>query len=201
MPVLQRASPAAHVAAIIPRELGRSPPSSSSTSSAPNVADPSADEELRGLRRCLDYVFVDFCAGSGGPTPSIERRLNQALAKLKDGGGEEPLRFILTDLFPHVAAWEQAAARSPNIGFEPESVDASAVPEALLDKVKNVRSNGGNKIKKKKLFRLFNLAFHHFDDELARRILRDTVENSEAFGYVLRGVDGTPAPQQRPLAC
>lgn len=185
-PVLSRASPAAHVAAIIPRELGAS--STAKGTAAANADGPAAEE--RGLRRCRDYAFVDFCAGSGGPTPSIERRLNRALAALDKrvgSGGDEALQFVLTDLFPHVEAWEQAACRSPNIGFEPESVDASAAPEALLAKLKSGGGvDGKGKGNKKKLFRLFNLAFHHFDDELARRILKNTVENSEAFGYVRR---------------
>lgn len=40
----------------------------------------------------------------------------------------------------------------------------------------------------KKVFRLFNLAFHHFDDELGRRILRNTLQTSEGFGiFELQG--------------
>jgi hypothetical protein len=53
-------------------------------------------------------------------------------------------------------------------------VDAARVPRDLIGRY---RREG------KKVFRLFNLAFHHFDDELARRILRDTVDGGDAgFG-------------------
>jgi hypothetical protein len=90
------------------------------------------------------------------------------------------LHFVLTDLHPHADMWAQAAgqAASPGaISYVAESVDAANVPRELIR-----RYTGGEK----KVFRLFNLAFHHFDDGLARRILRDTVEGGgEGFGYVL----------------
>ncbi|KAL2162252.1 hypothetical protein VTH06DRAFT_7165 [Thermothelomyces fergusii] len=116
------------------------------------------------------YTFIDFCAGGGGPTPSIERHLNGPLAfgrgrggrgggqEQRDGEKKPPLQFVLTDLHPHVDLWAQAAARSPNLSY--------------------VADPGTNKV-----FRLFNLAFHHFDDALARKILRDTVDGGgDGFG-------------------
>jgi hypothetical protein len=50
-------------------------------------------------------------------------------------------------------------------------VDAANAPTDLI------RHDG------KKLFRLFFLAFHHFDDPLARDILRNTIETADGFGY------------------
>ncbi len=83
-----------------------------------------------------DFIFIDFCAGGGGPTPFVERFLNQALADsaapdtqspprgrstgARARKGEkslEPVQFILTDLHPHVENWRQAAAQSPNIQY------------------------------------------------------------------------------------
>ncbi|KAH6617080.1 hypothetical protein F5144DRAFT_615762 [Chaetomium tenue] len=138
------------------------------------------------------HIFIDFCAGGGGPTPSIERHLNTTTptttttaktqtngtrASQDGGGGEEPLHFVLTDLHPHADMWAQAAAQAAApgaISYVAEPVDAADVPRELIR-----RYTGGEK----KVFRLFNLAFHHFDDGLARRILRDTVEGGgEGFG-------------------
>jgi len=147
------------------------------------------------------YVFIDFCAGGGGPTPSIERHLNSSLppssssrtsatttsssaksrANNRDSNDDEqvnglpePLHFVLTDLHPHTDLWSRAAAQSPNISFVPTPVDASRAPRDL---VRDYTRRG------KKVFRLFNLAFHHFDDALARRILKDTVDGGgDGFG-------------------
>lgn len=136
---LQKLSPARIAASILIRELGPSLP---------------------------DYTFIDFCAGGGGPTPSIERTVNSHLRAQK----QEPVEFVLTDLHPNIEAWEQVASKNPLITYEKEGVDASAAPESL------VRRKDG-----KKVMRLFNLAFHHFDDPLATDILRNTVETSQGF--------------------
>ncbi|KAJ3501135.1 hypothetical protein NM208_g16997 [Fusarium decemcellulare] len=67
-------------------------------------------------------------------------------------------------------AWSTVARKNPQVSYETAPVDASAAPGHL------VKRNDGTKT-----FRLFNLAFHHFDDDLAKAILRDTVEKSEGF--------------------
>lgn len=113
-----------------------------------------------------EYTIIDFCAGGGGPTPSIERVVNGHLRSLD----KAPVRFVLTDLHPNIDAWDKVASKNPLITYESEGVDASAAPEHL------VRRDYG-----KKTLRLFNLAFHHFDDPLAKAILRDTVETSQGF--------------------
>ncbi len=117
------------------------------------------------------WAMIDFCAGGGGPTPAIERIVNAALPT-----GADPVRFVLTDLHPHAENWAAAAAASPNILYEAEPVDASAAARSLIDKYAVVDG------KRKKVFRLFNLAFHHFDDPLAKEILKNTVETSDGFG-------------------
>ncbi|KAK0708084.1 hypothetical protein B0H67DRAFT_671790 [Lasiosphaeris hirsuta] len=120
-----------------------------------------------------DYVFIDFCAGGGGPTPSIEKALNQTISTGPPPVATIPVRFVLTDLHPHVDAWKRAASQSANLSFIRTSVDAADAPADLV---------GQYKAEGKKVFRLFNLAFHHFDDPLARAILRNTVETSDGFG-------------------
>ena len=52
-------------------------------------------------------------------------------------------------------------------------------------------TNGSQKgIEAEKMFRLFSLAFHHFDDELATKILRNTLQTSDGFAiFELQGRD------------
>ena len=110
------------------------------------------------------YTFIDFCAGGGGPTPYMEKVIN---AHLRDKG-RPPVDFVLTDLHPNVAAWDRVTRRSPCITYQSQSVDASSAPRKLVRR-------------DKKVMRLFNLSFHHFDDPLARKVLKDTVETSDGF--------------------
>ena len=140
-----------------------------------------------------EYTYVDFCAGAGGPTPCIERELNQKLVKTKSSPeptgrdsihivNVEPyefVKFVMTDLHPNIAEWKEACSKSKNLKFIQKPVDATNAPANLI------LDDG------KKIFRLFNLAFHHFDDSLGREILKNTLKTSEGFGYlfslVIRG--------------
>ncbi|KAK1713665.1 uncharacterized protein CLUP02_16554 [Colletotrichum lupini] len=150
VPVLQTSSPARVAAQILQHVLGPRLPS---------------------------YTFIDFCAGSGGPTPAIERFVNRHLTAQK----QPNVDFVLTDLHPNTESWARAAARSEHIGYEPKSVDAAHAPRELVD---------GYTSKGKKVFRLFNLAFHHFDDPLAKAILKNTLETSDGFAIMeLQGRD------------
>jgi len=83
--------------------------------------------------------------------------------------------FVLSDISPHIQAWEAASKKSDHLHYIPESVDASAAApsEELLKDVPNAAGRG--------VMRLFSLAFHHFDDDLAGKILKNTVETSDGF--------------------
>ncbi|KAI9650841.1 hypothetical protein NHQ30_000876 [Ciborinia camelliae] len=96
----------------------------------------------------------------------------------EDEHGEKDgkVKFVLTDLHPHIPDWTAASKRSENLSFVAESVDAANAPKDLL---KNINGNTDGEIK---VFRLYNLAFHHFSDELGGRILRNTVETADGFG-------------------
>ena len=123
---------------------------------------------------------MDFASGAGGPTAAIEREVNAVIEKEKGDGDGDAAMFVLTDLHPHVEAWERAVKKSANLRFVREGVDASDVGVGVVE-----RAVGENKMKmKKKVMRLFSLAFHHFDDELAEGILRNTIETSDGFAYV-----------------
>lgn len=143
--------------------------------------------------RVRSYVYIDFCAGAGGPTPSIEKHLNGSLSSHPhphpqpksyadaaatgtpaEHASDKPVQFVLTDLHPHPEDWAIAARESRNISYEPRSVDAADAPPELVGRYKR---------EGKKVMRLFSLAFHHFDDPLAKAILKNTVETSDAFAY------------------
>ncbi|MCJ1251586.1 hypothetical protein MMC30_008821 [Trapelia coarctata] len=113
------------------------------------------------------FTYIDSCAGGGGPIPIMEATLNQKL-RFK---GQGPVKFILTDLFPAVAAWKAIAKQSDNISYIEEPVDAT--------KALRLAEPG------KKECRIFNLCFHHFDDPAAKTVLRSAVESADAFVYVL----------------
>ena len=172
VPVLQKASPAQLVASTLYRTL--------------------ADD-------VTNYTYVDFCAGAGGPTPFIEKDLNAQLSShtpvspytaslnaskaaltprsphaatsprtlTPDNGA---VQFILTDLHPHIPDWTDASKRSENLTFVSDPVDAANAPASL---------NGKDG---RKIFRLYNLAFHHFEDKLGLDILRNTIETADGFG-------------------
>lgn len=168
MPVLQKTSPAQLVASTLRRVLSSS---------------------------VTDYTYVDFCAGAGGPTPFIAQDLNEQLKldRVKSSAATSGyntrsaasrnnhedagfVKFVLTDLHPHIPEWTKAAAKSEHLSFVSKPVDAANAPTDLI------KRDG------KKTFRLFFLAFHHFDDPLARDILRNTLETADGFGYVIVSV-------------
>ena len=165
LPLVQASSPAALVAKTIHRVLGD------------NISD---------------YTYVDFCAGAGGPTPFIEKDLNARLRHTNSDGhvndaddSNNGIDFVLTDIAPHLEAWEEAAKRSDNIHYISTSVDAANAPRDLL----NPFTKKGSEFKaKQKVFRLFNLAFHHFEDPLAAKILQNSIDTSDGFGiFELQG--------------
>lgn len=121
---------------------------------------------LEQLQNPSTYSFVDICAGGGGPTPTIEKQVNNQLTE----DGKEPAKFKLTDLSPHVDEWTRLSKRSSNIDFVPEPVNA-------ID-ARDLAEKG------KKECRLFSLAFHHLDDDVAAAVLKNTIETADAIVYV-----------------
>lgn len=155
-----------------------------------------------------DYVFVDYCAGGGGPTPFVERYINNR-RRARPSGDEhdddsptttattnnvaannsnknkqhEPVHFILTDLHPHIPNWTLAAAASPQMHFSPHSVDAAASPANLLATIEPPLPLA-HLLSPPKTFRTFNLAFHHLPTPLATAVLHDTLRTSSGFAII-----------------
>lgn len=111
---------------------------------------------------------IDLCAGAAGPASILA-------SEMREGGGVSP-RFLLTDLYPQLDAWEAARAEMPeSIDFVAESVDATRIPEALA----------------KGRARTIINAFHHFPPEIARALLADAVRGSEGI-FVSESFDRNP---------
>lgn len=100
----------------------------------------------------------------------------------------QPVPFLLSDLYPNLEAWIQHSSRSDNLGFIPQRVDATNPPFAAISCTtpgdKDAALNQGFEHDGRKVFRLFCLSFHHFDDEGAKRVLKSTMETSDAFAIV-----------------
>jgi salicylate hydroxylase len=92
------------------------------------------------LQDYSSYTVLDICAGSGGPIPVLESELNKEL----EAQGKDPIQFILSDLHPHIEAWEQISKKQQNISYIETPVDARA----------------DSRIGNKKKCRVFSICFH-----------------------------------------
>ncbi len=103
---------------------------------------------------------LDLCSGSGGPA--------MTLADQAESAGRRP-RVRLSDLFPDVERFEQLArtAATGDVTFEAEPLDATA----------SVRMEDFPA-------RTILAAFHHFEPELARRVLADAARNSDGIAIL-----------------
>lgn len=126
------------------------------------------------------WKVIDFCSGSGGPTPSIEKHLQAQRART----GRDPVPFYLSDITPNLDAYVLHASRSENLSFIPDSVDATNPPFAAISSStpgdKQAAREQGYEHDGCKVMRLFSLAFHHFDDEGAKRVIKSTLDTSDA---------------------
>jgi hypothetical protein len=126
------------------------------------------------------WKVIDFCSGSGGPTPHIEKELQKRRAK----AGRNPVAFFLSDIVPNLDAYVLHASRSENLSFIPDPVDATNPPFAAISSStpgdKDAARERGYEHDGCKVLRLFSLAFHHFDDEGAKRVIKSTMNTSDA---------------------
>lgn len=128
-----------------------------------SAAATAGDVLLTRIPELFRYAVIDIAAGAGGPVPGIERHVN-GVSTSQDS---KPIRFLLTDLHPHLRDWDKLKKRNENIDYVATPVDATAVR--------------GLSSKDEKECRMFNLAFHHLDDVVASRALVDAVESADAI--------------------
>ncbi|RMY49489.1 hypothetical protein D0864_14712 [Hortaea werneckii] len=131
-----------------------------------------------------DWTVIDFCSGAGGPVPLIERLVNNQ----RQARGKKPITFRLSDIYPNLDAWMEHAAKSEHLSFVPQPVDASNPPFSVISVStagdKDAAFDEGYESDGSKVFRLFCLAFHHFDDDMAQRVLKSTLQTSDAFAII-----------------
>jgi hypothetical protein len=120
---------------------------------------------LGGPVKASKYTFIDACAGAGGPTPLLEPVVNSKIS----ASGQSPVEFVLTDLWPDLKAWDQIVRGNKQIRYIAEPIDATK-PRKLANP-------------DSKECRIFNLCFHHFDDEAAEKVLASAVQSTDAFMY------------------
>jgi len=125
-------------------------------------------------------TVVDFCSGGGGPTPVIEKLVNAKRAKR----GRKAISFVLTDLHPHLDEWMVASARSPHLSFIPQPVDATNPPASAMNATSNTSNPSSDFSSPSRVFRLYCLSFHHFDDKLAQKTMASTLDTSDGFARI-----------------
>jgi hypothetical protein len=107
------------------------------------------------LRESHSTTVVDLCAGGGGPVVALYEDMK------RDGF---PARFILTDKFPNLPAFERLQRDHPGIEAYRDPVDATDVSPRLSG------------------FRTVFNAFHHFKPDEARAVLRSAVSARQPIG-------------------
>ena len=114
----------------------------------------------------------------------IEKHVNRQ-RKLED---KRPIMFRLSDIVPNLDAWMMHSARSAHLTYAPQSVDASFPPFSEISVTtpgdKKAAAEQGFVSNGSKVFRLFCLSFHHFDDEQAKRVIKSTLETSDAVAII-----------------
>lgn len=119
------------------------------------------------LEECGTERVVDLCSGAGGPWPSLIRDFAMQ--------GTRPPEVFLTDKYPSTRKLDDVESPTLNrIHYVSQSVDATQVPENLQG------------------FRTLFSAFHHFEQDAARRLLEDSVNRKEGIGIF-------EAPGRHPL--
>lgn len=81
--------------------------------------------------------------------------------------GLKPVQFVLTDLWPDLKAWREIKSKSENIAYYSQPIDATKATRLVEPEAKECR--------------MFNLSFHHFDDEAASKVLKGAVDSADAF--------------------
>ncbi|KAH9844721.1 hypothetical protein Tdes44962_MAKER07131 [Teratosphaeria destructans] len=134
----------------------------------------------------VDWTVIDFCSGAGGPIPRIEMLVNHG----RKAHQQRPIPFKLSDTDPnaYLDSWMELSARSIHLSFIPNPVNAASPPFSAISATtagdKDLAARQGFISNGSKVFRLYCQSFHHFDDEMAKKVLRSTLETSDAFAII-----------------
>lgn len=109
------------------------------------------------LNKTGDKQIIDMCSGGGGACIKMAEALNDPI--------QNKFKITLSDKYPNIPSFESIKSQSDgSVDFIPDSIDVLKVPAAL----KGMRT-------------IFS-AFHHFEPDRAKQILKDAVDNSAAIG-------------------
>ncbi len=118
-----------------------------------------AERLAAALEATGDETILDLCSGGGGPAITIAELLRERRT--------QPLRLVLTDLYPNLPRLERARVEGRGrVEYRKMPVDATEVPESLPG------------------FRLICNAFHHLPPAAARKCLADAVRQGQGIAVV-----------------
>jgi hypothetical protein len=76
-------------------------------------------------------------------------------------------------------------AKSDNLSFIPQSVDATDPPIAVVSATSAANNSSSSGFSSDtRVFRLYCLSFHHFPDDLARKVLKSTLQTADGFAII-----------------
>lgn len=108
------------------------------------------------LPTTADKQIIDLCSGGAGPITQIQKYLKEK--------GNHNLKIILTDKYPNLDKFKHIKKKlNGEINYIEDSIDATNVPSEL----KGVRT-------------LFT-SFHHFSEEMGKKILKDAYNKKVAI--------------------
>lgn len=122
-----------------------------------NIYEPAYAKIVDVIQHTHSNQIVDCCSGSGGPIKKLREHLDMA--------GQSSVTITLTDKYPNQHALTSLSDAFPkNIVSHLDSVDASQLPANLQG------------------MRTFFSSFHHFQPDLALKILQDAVKQGAPIG-------------------
>lgn len=109
------------------------------------------------LEKTKDHQMIDLCSGSGGPIRYVQQKL--------ESQENYPVQVVLTDKYPNITSFQKRSHESSGkIRYVEKSVDATNVPTTL------------------KGFRTSFSSFHHFQPDMAQKILADAAQKKLGIG-------------------
>lgn len=108
----------------------------------------------------------------------IEKSINAARTRKH----QAPIPFRLSDFHPNIDAWMLLASHSPNLSFIPQPVDAtdpSRLPPLIISKNSSLPNTQDHKT-----VHMYNLSFHHFNDNDAAKIMASTLKTADGLAII-----------------
>jgi hypothetical protein len=122
-----------------------------------NIYAPITSLIVEGMQRTNTNRMIDLCSGGGGAVEVIHQQLKEQV--------KNNIQITLTDKFPNVEAFQFIQEKSNGeISYTAQPVDAMKVPSTLSG------------------FRTMFTAFHHFNPNHAKQVLRNAVDANSGIG-------------------